>query len=222
MVKKKITTTVITEEIIEDTRPKTFHDFILIDRSGSMASRLVETTSAVNAYIKELKAKENPIKITVATFDDYSGLKLEIIRDKIPLTEVKEILQVEIHPRGGTPLYDAIGKLSTKILEDNPDNSAFIIITDGEENASREMKKESTKKILDSFREKGWQTIFLGVDFENFSQARDLGNSYGSTISVNAVNFGQTMSATASMRSTYATTGQNMVYTEKDRAAAKK
>jgi Mg-chelatase subunit ChlD len=125
-------------------------------------------------------------------------------------------------PRGGTPLFDAVGKLVNLAREDNPERSALVIVTDGQENASREQTKESSRALLDACRHRGWQVIFLGADFDNFSQARDLGNQYAQTMSVASHNLAESMTSTASMRASYGATGQSMNYSEEDRKRAMK
>src|SRR3954466_6944012 len=92
--------------------------FILLDRSGSMATKWEETVSSVNAYVKEMKADGY---VTVALFDDHVGAKFDIIRDGDKFKNFDSINAKEFSPRGGTPLYDCIEKIVSLAEKENND-----------------------------------------------------------------------------------------------------
>lgn len=194
------------------------HDYILIDRSGSMATRWSDTLGGVNAYAQGL-AKDKATKdilLTVAVFDTQGPF--DVIRKDVPATQWRDIHDGEASPRGGTPLYDGVGRLVTVAEKDAPEKSAIVIVTDGEENSSHEHTKESVKAVLDRCRARGWQVIFLGADFDNFSQGVGLGNSIGQTMAMASVNMKKGLAETATMRSAYSATGATMNYSAEQRA----
>ena len=49
------------------------HNYILLDRSGSMAGKWGEALSAINAYVDELKSGKTKSKITLVCFDRTAG-----------------------------------------------------------------------------------------------------------------------------------------------------
>ena len=62
--------------------------FMLLDRTGSMASRWQEAVSSVNAYIEEVRNAmgvdllTNNDRVTLAAFDQFSnGLDFKVLRD---------------------------------------------------------------------------------------------------------------------------------------------
>ena len=197
------------------------HDFILLDRSGSMANKWIEALSSINIYVTELAKKEETkgTKITIAVFDSQG---FNVVRSDVPVRDYKLITDTEAYPRGMTPLYDSVVRLVTLAEKENPTNSCIVIMTDGLENASREATRETAKVALDRCRAKNWQVIFLGADFNNMQQGMDLGNMAGQTMSVNSANLAGTMRGTASMRGVYASTGQSMSYSARDKAEALK
>lgn len=87
--------------------------YLLVDRSGSMTGRLGETLGGLNAYLDRV-AKELPNSlITIATFDTVGGhCVIDYIRRAVRASVCTRLTGADIHPRGGTPLYDAIGRLS--------------------------------------------------------------------------------------------------------------
>lgn len=203
------------------------HDFLLLDRSGSMAGRWNEAISAINSYVHELAKNKTDTGVTLAVFDSGHDGKLDfqIIRERIIPSTWKDVTSTEVSPRNGTPLNDATAKILDLAEAGGYEKLALIIMTDGEENSSREFKDPATIKArLDKFRTKGYQVIYLGADFDNQTQATSYGAGYGQTISTSAANFTSTMRATAIKRGLYGSgIGSDMSYSalEKTRAASK-
>lgn len=198
------------------------HDFILLDRSGSMSSQWVEAVNSVNAYVKKLADQRVDTGVTLACFDAPSGaLDFTILRDRIIPSTWHEVAGGEAPPRGMTPLNDAIGKIVTLAKAGNYDRLALIIMTDGMENASREYSLGSAKALLDDCRAKGWQVIFLGANFDNIAQATSYGTQFGQHVNSTTANLTGTMTNTALKRASYGVSGQAMSYSEAEKTQAK-
>lgn len=195
------------------------HDFILLDRSGSMDSLWTEALSSVNAYVKKLADDKVDTGVTLAVFDEQAGLEFHVIRDRITPPTWKLVSNEDAQPRGMTPLNDAVGKIVALANAGNYDKVAIIIMTDGLENASRELTVAQAKKLLDDCRAKNWQVIFLGANFDNAQQATSYGNASANTIQASGVNLRATMSVTASKRTAYGATGQSISYSDEEKAA---
>jgi uncharacterized protein with von Willebrand factor type A (vWA) domain len=187
MAKKKTTTTVtttVTEEIVPDT--KKLKAFILLDRSGSMASCHKQTVDGVNEYINGLRAaKDKDIRVTLALFDhQYNGLDLSFVRENIPISEIKDIKYEEFVPRGGTPLYDAVGTLEQKIGNAASDEQiALVIATDGEENSSRNFTSEQIKTTLTRRQNQdNWLVLYMGANQNAWLESQKFGIRSGMTM----------------------------------------
>jgi Mg-chelatase subunit ChlD len=67
-----------------------------------------------------------------------------------------------------TPLYDAIGhavnKLKNKIDGLSGYSVLVTILTDGEENASKEYTHEAVVQLITSMRTKGWVFTYIGAN----------------------------------------------------------
>lgn len=194
--------------------------YMLIDRSGSMASKWDEAIGSVNGYIEELAKKKGTkkSKATVAVFDSQGPF--DVIRKVQPVKEWNPISNEDAQPRGMTPLHDAIGKLATLVNEDKPKAATVVIVTDGLENASREVSRADAKAFLDKFRKKKFDVVFLGADFDAFAQGASLGNATGQTLNVKTGNYGATMRSLAGRTQLYASTGDVVDFTDEDRAEA--
>lgn len=198
--------------------------YILLDRSGSMAVRWLESLSAIDSYVKGLEKDGEATKITLATFDSDAGkLCFDIFRDRIAPKKWKRLSKDEATPRGMTPLYDAVGKIVDLASAEDEKSTVIIIMTDGAENNSREITQVAAKKMLDKCRKKGWQVIFLGADFDNFSQAADLGNNYGQTINTVSGSYGATMDCLAVKTSSFRSSGASasLDFDDDDRSVAR-
>ncbi len=69
-----------------------------------------------------------------------------------------------------------ISKISKEL---KPEKVLMVIITDGQENASREYSLEKVKKLISSHEKKQhWDFVFLGSGLDNFSDADMLGIKY--------------------------------------------
>lgn len=193
------------------------HDFILLDRSGSMVPLWVEALSSINAYVKKLAEGKIDTGVTLAVFDSEDGLQFDVIRDRITPSTWREVTSDDACPRGMTPLNDAVGKIVNLAKAGNYDKVAIIIMTDGQENSSRELSVEQAKSLLDDVRKLGWQVIFLGANFDNASQAASYGAVRGQTLSSAKGKLGETFSAVAESRALYSSGTGDMSFTEEQK-----
>ena len=197
------------------------HDFILLDRSGSMGNRWTEALSSINAYVDQLAKDNVDTGVTLVTFDQFpQTIAFDVIRDRIIPKTWKRVTNEDCMPRGGTPLNDAIGRLVNLAKFGNYDKVALIIMTDGEENASKELTHHAAKSLLQTCRDKGWQVIMLGADFNNVKQAESYGMQFGQHVSSTSANLVGTMRMTAGKRFDYGATGQSMNYTDDEKKKA--
>lgn len=201
---------------------KTVNTYILLDRSGSMASRWDEAFSSINSYVNELSKSKVKSLVTVALFDDYNGLSFDVIRDKQTAKKWDKLTDKDGTPRGMTPLFDALGRIVSMAESDNNKKTVLVVMTDGHENASREITKEQAKSSLDRFEDKKWQVVFLGADFNAFGQSATVGVPVGKTLNMVAGNYGASMRGLATKTQCYASASTDISFSDKDRENASK
>lgn len=195
------------------------HDFILLDRSGSMGINWTETLFAVNSYVAKLAADNVDTGVTLATFDgENERLIFDIIRDRITPPTWRKVSDADCEPRGMTPLNDAVGRIVDLAKAGKYDKVAIIIMTDGAENYSRELSVAQARALLDECRAKNWQVIFLGADFNNAMQAGTYNNNINATLSAARGSYSANMSGIAAKRAVYGVSGQSMTFTAKEKA----
>lgn len=197
------------------------HSYILLDKSGSMATRWDSSLEAINGYALGLAATIPDTPITLITFDHMNGLQFDVLRSGQPAKLWKPLSPGEAHPRGGTPLFDAIARLATLIENSASERVAVTIVTDGEENSSRDVNRDGAKLRIDNLTGKGFDVSFIGADFNNWKQSEAVGGLYRKTIQTSgAEGMKEAFAATAVSNSTYSQTGQTVDYSDQDRKRA--
>jgi Mg-chelatase subunit ChlD len=93
----------------------------------------------------------------------------------------------------------------------------IVVMTDGYENASREADLKTARAALARAEGKGWQVVFLGADFNNFAQARELGLHNEKRINMARGHQVHAMRLTAEKSLAYLRTGEEMEYFDQDR-----
>ena len=175
------------------------HSYILLDRTGSMSSIWDEALSSVNAYAASVAEEEDgkadtlSTQVTLAVFDSQDGLQFDVLRRGVNADTWSPVTSDEAAPRGMTPLFDAIGRMVGLAEGDKPERAVLVVMTDGHENASREMTRESAKAALDRARAKGWEVVFLGAEFASFNDADAVGVSAAQSMAVGEGSMSATM-----------------------------
>ena len=143
----------------------------ILDRSGSMTGLEKDTIGGFNAMLKKQKEVEGECRITTVLFDN----QLNILHDRLDIQAIGSLTEKDYQVGGSTALLDAIGSTINKIgnvqkhssHEHRASKVLFVIITDGEENSSREFSSQRIKKMIEHQMNKyGWEFIFLGANID--------------------------------------------------------
>lgn len=143
----------------------------ILDKSGSMGGLEQDTIGGYNAMLAKQKAVGGEALITTVLFDNG----YELLHDRTDIRAVGPITEKEYQVGGSTALIDAIGKTVQKIgnaqnntAEDyRAEKVMFVVITDGQENASREYSSEQVKEQVERRKDQsGWEFIFLGANID--------------------------------------------------------
>jgi len=152
----------------------------ILDRSGSMSGLEADTIGGYNSLMEKQKKEEGEAYVSTVLFDD----KVEVLHDRIPLSEIRSMTDKEYYVRGCTALLDALGGAIHHIgnvhkyvrEEDRPEKTLFIITTDGMENASRQYSYDKVKKMVERQRKRyGWEFLFLGANMDAVKEAGRFG-----------------------------------------------
>ncbi len=154
----------------------------ILDRSGSMAGLEGDTIGGFNAMLEKQKKLDGECRITTVLFDNNYTL----LHDRIDIRAVSPMTEREYFVGGCTALLDAVGRTIHKLAavqrstsEDyRAEKVMFVIITDGQENSSREYSSDKVKAMIEHEKEKyGWEFIFLGANIDAVETAGRFGIS---------------------------------------------
>lgn len=161
---------------------------VVLDRSGSMSTISRETVNGFNSFLREQQESKGESFITLVQFDD----QYEVNYKSIPVKHAAPLTLGENYmPRGGTSLLDAIGQTIQELETDR--DVVFVIITDGEENSSKEYKREAIFKMISTLTEENqWKFLFLGANQDAIQAGGSLGVAASNSITYAANSVGAT------------------------------
>jgi len=148
----------------------------LLDRSGSMQSIKSDVKGGFAAFIDEQRQAPGDCAATLAQFDT----EYELVYHRVPVGEVPAL---NLQPRGGTALLDAMGKLITDTAAqldaapeaERPGTVIVAIMTDGYENSSREWTHPAIKSLVEQQTKHGWEFLYMGADQDAIEVGARLG-----------------------------------------------
>ena len=174
---------------------------VLIDRSGSMKQIRDAVEIGFDQFIAEQQQGDTPTDITVIQFDDQNPH--DIILNNSPLA-VTPSLKGKIKPRGLTPLYDAIAQLLDNAeADDRPGHKQLVVIvTDGQENASRHNTQTSIFKRIKRLERQGWTFVYLGANQDSYTTGRNINIANGNVSNFEHTEYGVNRAYTGLSRAT--------------------
>lgn len=174
------------------------HISVILDRTGSMEMIRDDTIDGFNMFLWEQQRHQGKGTMTLVQFDSEDPY--EVIHWMRPIAEVPPLSRATFVPRATTPLLDALGRgivdleraLGQLEYSQSPERILIVIITDGQENASREFCKDDIERLIKGKQDLGWQFVFLSADLESFDDAASVGIPQGSRLFYQATSSGTT------------------------------
>lgn len=152
----------------------------IIDQSGSMRGLEKDTLGGFNSILDKQKDKHgSDVIVSTVLFSN----RTDVIHNRIPIEEIEPLDERQYVVGGTTALLDAVGGAIDHItrvhkllgVKNTPNQTLFVITTDGHENASKYFKKEMIENLIKQKEETGWEFIFLGANIDAYNQARSFG-----------------------------------------------
>lgn len=128
--------------------------------------------------------------VSTVLFDNTA----EVLHDRVDLEKIRPLTEKEYFVGGCTALLDAVGGAIHHIgnvhkyarMEDVPERTLFVIITDGEENASRYYSAKKVKGMIERQKSRyGWEFLFLGANIDAVQTAGRFGISEDRAVNYN-------------------------------------
>lgn len=163
----------------------------ILDRSGSMYGLEKDTIGGFNSMLEKQRTEDGKAYVSTILFDDFSV----VLHDRLDISEIEPLTEKDYSVRGSTALLDAIGGAVKHIgnihkyarPEDVPQNTMFVIITDGMENASSKFSAAEVKRLIERQKEKyGWEFLFIGANIDAIKTAESFGINENRAVNYNA------------------------------------
>jgi hypothetical protein len=139
-----------------------------------MADIKDDAQGGINTLIAEQFAEDGQLTVTLSEFDDHFD---DVVRMS------GKPFAYQLSPRGRTALLDAVGKEIARTSQEldalpkalRPSKVLFVVVTDGQENASSEFNLKSIRETIEAKRkDHDWTFQFIGAE-ETAWQGREMG-----------------------------------------------
>lgn len=157
----------------------------VLDRSQSMGSIKNETIAGFNNFIADQRKIDAPTRVSLVQFNhEYQVTYADIDIHKLP-----DLNSGTYQPSGWTALYDAVGYMitSNKDTGRKGELTVLAVLTDGEENRSREYTFPAVQALLKEAQDVlGWEVQFLGANIDAHAVGGSLGMKAANTMTFDA------------------------------------
>ena len=177
--------------LMPDARPT--HITVVLDRSGSMSSVADDAIGGFNTFLAQQQKLPGAATLTLVEFDH----EYLVVHRAVPVGDVKPLTTETFVPRGQTALYDAVGHAvadTTELVNAFPPETrpavVVAILTDGEENGSREIDHTTVQKLIKEKLAAGWEFLFLGANMDVKRAAARIGIGPASAVPFQATGQG--------------------------------
>lgn len=170
-------------------------NLIILDESGSMSSIKSATIEGFNEVVQTVKGvqEQYPEQAHFISLVTFNGLGIKTLLYNEPVEKLNQLDANQYRPNASTPLFDAMGnslnRLKYELVERSNYNVLVTIITDGEENASKEFNGKTVKKLVSELKNKNWTFTYIGAnhDVEKFADSISINNTLSFQASISGM-----------------------------------
>lgn len=137
---------------------------LVIDRSGSMSSIHKQTVDGINEQFAAIRRDADGggnTEVSLIQFDD----KIDTVFDEMSPDKLVDWTMTDFQPRGSTAMYDGIwAALNLLKTKNETEDTGFLVcvISDGEENASKEITHATLLAEIERLQETGkWTFTYM-------------------------------------------------------------
>ena len=154
------------------------HICFVLDESGSMYNSVKDVIGGFQKLIDEQKGEKNG-ECIISLYRFSGTVKKDYIGKP-----VNEVPKLYYSPGGCTAMNDGVGTaideigkwLSDMDESERPSKNMIVIMTDGQENASKEYNFDTVKAKIKHQEEKySWTFVYMGTNLQDLKDANRLG-----------------------------------------------
>lgn len=189
--------------------------YFLIDKSGSMSSRIDDVLKGFNDFVCEQRDVHDS-RLSLYTFNDF----FSNIFEDVDIRKVNDLTRLDYRPEGTTALLDAMVCVLHKIPStDNGRKRVFIVLTDGEENSSRLYTRQDVLELIKSHE--SLEVIFIGSNQDAILNGTTMGSEERTCLQYNDDCLYNAMRATSQAVYRYSSnTDQEIEFTQAERESS--
>lgn len=156
------------------------YNLMVVDESGSMDIIRQQTINGFNETLQTILAAQAnfPEQEHLVSLVCFNTNGTRTLHDCVKASKANMLSAATYKPDCGTPLYDALGesltRLRYKINQQEEHQVLVTILTDGEENASKEFNHKMIRNMIDDLKKAGWTFTFIGANIDVEKTAMDL------------------------------------------------
>jgi uncharacterized protein YegL len=158
---------------------------IVVDASSSMSSKAEEVRDGLKSLLKDIRKdmKKNKGEAKIRTIvTQFAGAgTFKVLLDTSKRKKVTYDSAENYMPSGMTALFDAVGQ-SFAMVGKKQDGVFVSILTDGDENDSKEFTREDIQKLFKKVDKKNWGLTFMGTTQGAVEAAVSLGIKRSNTL----------------------------------------
>lgn len=142
---------------------------VILDESGSMQPKLADVIGGFNRFLAEQQALPDECRLSLVKFNTEKT----VVCAALPIKDVAGLSAETYTPGGNTALLDAIAEAVRLADKDKQADERVLclVLTDGEENSSRETTLAQVKAIIAEREGRGdWTFTYLGMAPEKWAE----------------------------------------------------
>lgn len=144
---------------------KKITNLIILDASSSMSYKADEVRDGLRDLLSDIRndMKENKkIKNRTIICQFATSGKFQVLVNTTKIKELTDDVADNYKPSGMTALFDAVGQ-AFELVGEKQDGVFVNILTDGDENDSKEFTVQMVKELFAKAKEKKWGLTFMGT-----------------------------------------------------------
>ena len=147
--------------------------------------QLMTIINGFNEVVQTVKgvALQYPEQEHLITLVTFNALAVKTLLSNEEVNKLSLIDESKYNPDSMTPLFDAMGDSISKlrrVVNTSEDYNVLVtILTDGEENASKEYSGVAIKKMIEELKMQNWTFTYIGAnhDVEEFASSISITNT---------------------------------------------
>ena len=178
---------------------------VILDRSGSMAALRLATIAGFNQFMREQRKQDNGGRALVSLTQFNHEFQVNFVGE--PIENLPQLDEESYIPDGNTALHDAIGRTINELEmwtkgRDWKERVLVMIITDGQENSSREYSFPQIQAMIQKKEQDGWNFVYMGANQDAYAVGGAMNVRAGHAANWDASDTGVVMAYARAARST--------------------